>query len=84
MHMCVVQIVCYHVSKLHVWQNTPVYPSQVTLSPGKEPGGGSKISRFLGELAHITIASESIPRILEEHECDLQTLTSDLLITNYS
>ena len=46
-------------------RNTPVYPSKVTLSPGTHEDGGSRISIFSTELAHITIASDTTPRILQ-------------------
>ena len=47
-----------------ITQHTPVYPSNVTISPGTQEGGGSNISTFSGALAHITIASDTTPRIL--------------------
>lgn len=53
---------------MHVSEGLPAYPSTVTLSPGTTPAGGSIISIFSGEEAHITIASDSIPRILREGE----------------
>ena len=48
----------------------PVNPSQEIRSPGIESVGGSRISTCSGELAHITIASETIPRILCVSVCE--------------
>ena len=53
---------------LSVAYSSPGYPSHVTLSPGMQPGGGAKISTFSGVLAHITIASDGTPRILDHGE----------------
>ena len=47
-------------------QAVPVKPWKVTLSPGTQVLGGSRISTFSGLLAHMTIASDVTPRILVE------------------
>ena len=42
----------------------PSYPVTVTRSPGTAPSGGARISTLSGVEAHMTIASDTIPRIL--------------------
>ena len=43
----------------------PSYPTQTTRSPTTQPSGGSRISTFSEVEAHMTIASDGIPLILQ-------------------